>query len=104
MEEDKENSANATVSAARKRKASAVPDSVLSFVNIKRWCEIQDKDDQHEREYMADDELDSGDEDARKFAESIKKKRALKEFNDLVKKIKSTKIWVEDSMLLKSLF
>jgi hypothetical protein len=92
MQEDKENSSDATTSAARKRKASVVPDSVLSFVNIKRWCEVQDKDDQHEREYMADDEQDSGDEDARKFAEGIKKKRALKEFNDLVKKIKSTKI------------
>ena len=92
MEEDKENSQNATTSACRKRKASVVPDSVLNFVNIKRWCEIQDREDQHDREYMADDELDSGDEDARKFAEGIKKKRALKEFNDLVKKIKSTKI------------
>ena len=92
MEEDKENSSNATISAARKRRASAAPDSVLSFVNIKRWCEVQDRDDQQEREYMADDEFDSGEEDARKFAESIKKKRALKDFNDLVKKIKSTKI------------
>ena len=92
MEEDKENSSNATISAARKRRASAAPDSVLSFVNIKRWCEVQDRDDQQEREYMADDEFDSGDEDGSKFAERIKKKRALKDFNDLVKKIKSTKI------------
>ena len=78
---------------SRKRKQNfPAADSIMSLVNIKRWCEKKDKEDENEREYMADDELDSGDEDARKFAEGIRKKKALKEFNELVKKIKSTKI------------
>ena len=80
----------------RKRKSESSSDSGL--LNSKRWSienEEQKSDEKTEIEYMADDEFESEDElqeDFKKLREGMKKKLALKEFKDLVKQIKTTKI------------
>ncbi|CAG5111750.1 Oidioi.mRNA.OKI2018_I69.chr2.g6024.t1.cds [Oikopleura dioica] len=87
---------NTEKATSRKRKSESSSDSGL--LNSKRWSiENEDKESEEKREieYMADDEFESEDElqyDFRKLREGMKKKQALKEFKDLVKQIKTTKI------------